>query len=374
MKTLSLIVPVFNEEATLENIVSKILKIEDEPYALQNEIKLEIILVDDCSGDNSFEIAKELAFKNQKIKVFQNPKNEGKGASLRRGFIEATGDYIGIQDADDEYNPIEYLKLMKAILENKADVVYGSRYLKQDNRRILYFWHTYMNKFLTFLTNMYTNLDITDMETCYKLFRADIIKKIAPKLKENRFGFEPEVTVHVAKNNCRLYECAISYNPRTYEEGKKIKAKDGLRAIYCILHYGAHTAPIPMQFILYIIIGGISALTNIFSFVIIESIVHNLLISVWSAFIISAFVNYILCILLLFRHKAKWNSFVEILTYLITLAIMGSVDYFCTYLFIVMGLSNFWAKTLSSTLGIVGNFLLRKYFVFPEKKQPISRK
>ncbi len=368
MKTLSLVIPIYNEEKTLENIVSKTLKIELDEFAQKNDIKLELVLVDDCSSDKSLEVAKNLAQKNSKIKVFAHKKNQGKGAALKTGFQYATGDYIGIQDADDEYNPNDYLKLIKPLLENKADVVYGSRYLKRDVRRILYFWHTFMNKGLTLLTNMYTNLDITDMETCYKLFRADVIKNIAPKLKENRFGFEPEVTIYIAKGKYRVYECAISYNPRTYEEGKKIKAKDGLRALYCIMHYGGHCAPLPMQILIYLFIGGTSAIVNIASFLIFSEFFDSLFINIALAFILSALVNYLLCISLLFRHKACWNSFTEIITYILTLIIMGGADYFATYLFLTIGMNNFWAKSLSSLIGVIGNFALRKYFVFLERK------
>ena len=293
MKVLSLIIPIYNEAKTLNKIVEKVLKLEEEPYIKENQIKLELILVDDCSTDNSYEIAQIISSNDSRINICHHKTNKGKGAALKTGFSMASGDYIGIQDADDEYNPIEYIKLLKPLIEDRADVCYGSRYLKRDTRRILYFWHTFMNKSLTLLTNMYTNLDITDMETCYKLFKRDVIKAIAPKLKEKDFGFEPEVTVHVAKGKYRLYECAISYNPRTYEEGKKIKAKDGLKALYCILHYGASTAPIPMQFILYVFIGGVSALVNILSFIILDKYIPDLRFSVAIAFIISALLNYL---------------------------------------------------------------------------------
>lgn len=367
MKTLSLIIPVYNEENTLEAIIEKILKLQETQYLKQEEIKLELVLVDDCSKDNSLQIAKGLEEKYGNIKVFSHTKNQGKGAALKTGFIEATGDFIGIQDADEEYNPLEYAKLLEPLIENKADVVYGSRFLKRDTRRVLYFWHTFMNKGLTLLTNMYTNLDITDMETCYKLFRKDVIKKIAPTLKENRFGFEPEITIKIAKEKYRVYECAISYNPRSYEEGKKIGAKDGLRAIYCILHYGAHSACIPMQFLLYIFIGGISAIVNILTFVILAKFIQNLFFNVAAAFVIASVVNYLLCILLLFRHKARWSSAMEIVTYIITLIIMGAIDYCSTYFFLAAGLTNFWAKSFSNVIGVIGNFLLRKYFVFQEK-------
>jgi len=364
MKTLSLIIPIYNEEKTLTEIVNKTLLIEKDERAIKNNISLELVLVDDCSNDKSLEIAKKLASENNKIKVFSHLKNQGKGAALKTGFKEATGDFIGIQDADNEYNPIEYLKMIEPLLKDEADVVYGSRYLKQDTRRILYFWHTFMNKGLTLLTNMYTNLDITDMETCYKLFRADVIKNIVPFLKENRFGFEPEVTIHVAKGKYRVYECAISYNPRTYEEGKKIGAKDGLRALYCILHYGGQYAPLPMQILLYLFIGGLSAVVNIGSFLILTKIFDSLVLNIALAFIIASITNYLLCISLLFKHKARWSSFGEIVTYTITLAIMGAFDYYSTYWFLLIGMNNFWAKSLSSLIGVIGNFALRKYFVF----------
>lgn len=369
MRKLSLIIPIYNEEKTLEKIVSKVLKLENDDYFKNNDLSLEIILVDDFSYDSSYEIAKKLSETHENIKYYQNEKNLGKGASIKNGFLQATGDFIGIQDADDEYNPFDYIKLLKPLIEDKADVVYGSRYLKRNSRRVLYFWHTYMNKFLTFLTNMYTNLDITDMETCYKLFRKDVVEKIAPKLKENRFGFEPEITIYVAQEKYRLYECAISYNPRTYEEGKKIKPKDGLRAIYCILHYGAHNAPVPMQFLLYFFIGGFSAVVNILAFMLLINFISDLRISVGISFILSALINYLLCILLLFKHKARWSSFGEILAYILTLIVMGGFDYLFTKIFILIGVNNFFSKALSSLLGLIGNFLFRKYFVFFEKNK-----
>ena len=251
---LSLVVPCYNEESTLSEIVDKVLELKSA------SLELEIIIVDDCSRDRSREIAAHLAARYPEVVLAAHEVNQGKGAALRTGFLKATGDFVGVQDADMEYDPKDYLLMLEPLLEGRADVVYGSRYLRPDTRRVLYFWHSRMNKFLTFASNMFTNLDITDMETCYKLFRREVIQEIAPKLRENRFGFEPEVTAYVAESNARVYECAIHYNPRSYEEGKKIGWRDGVHALYCIMHYGACNAPLPMQILLYFFIGTVAAL------------------------------------------------------------------------------------------------------------------
>lgn len=218
---LSLIIPCFNEERTLANCVGRCLALKE------HGLNIELVIVDDCSTDGSYQVAQELAAKHEEVTVVRHEKNKGKGAALRTGFLSARGDYIGIQDADAEYNPLDYLTLLRPLQERKADVVYGSRYLRQDTRRVLYFWHTWMNRSLTFVSNMFTNLDISDMETCYKLFRREAILAIAPQLQEDRFGFEPEVTALVARMKLRVYECAISYEPRTYEEGKRSAGATG---------------------------------------------------------------------------------------------------------------------------------------------------
>ena len=294
---LSLVIPCYNEENTLEQIVEYVIGLKSET------LDLELVIVDDCSKDKSLEKAEMLKQKYPGvIQLAKHDVNQGKGAALRTGFTFATGDFVGIQDADMEYDPKDYLKMLGPLLDGKADVVYGSRYLKTDVRRVLKCWHTGMNKFLTFASNLFTDLDITDMETCYKLFRREVIQEIAPKLKENRFGFEPEVTSLVAEGQYRVYETSISYNPRSFEEGKKIGWKDGVRALYCIFHYNAHKAPVPMQLIIYFFIGAVSAIVNIAAFAAFVKANLCLDYSVIIAFLIAAAVNYLLCIAILFRH------------------------------------------------------------------------
>jgi glycosyltransferase involved in cell wall biosynthesis len=231
---LSVVIPVYNEEATLRTIVDRVRAVP---------IRKEIVLVDDGSRDRSRAILEELKAEGENdsdnaIRVFFQDRNRGKGAALRRGLAEASGDIVLIQDADLEYNPAEYPRLIGPIVRGEADVVYGSRFLGDQPHRVLYFWHYVANRGLTLLSNSFTNLNLTDMETCYKVFSREVVQSVLPVLKQDRFGFEPEVTAKVARRGFRVFELSISYAGRTYDEGKKIGWKDGLQALWCIVRYG----------------------------------------------------------------------------------------------------------------------------------------
>ncbi len=224
---LSVVMPVFNEATTVEEMIRTV---------LSQPVTQELIVVDDCSSDGTLAVLERMVSGEPRLKVLKHSVNQGKGAALRTGIREATADIVIIQDADREYDPTEYPILLRPILSGRADVVFGSRFIGSQEHRVLYFWHSIGNRFLTLLSNMFTNLNLTDMETCYKAFRREVIQSIT--IEENRFGFEPEVTAKLARSGSRIYEVAISYHGRTYAEGKKINWKDGVRAIWCIVKYG----------------------------------------------------------------------------------------------------------------------------------------
>ena len=228
---LSVVMPVYNERATLSDVVERVLAVP---------LDIELICVDDGSTDGSREILSELHAQHPQIRVLLQPKNIGKGAALRRGIQESTGDFVVIQDADLEYDPAEYPLLLSPLIQGKADVVYGSRFLGSGPHRVLYFWHSVGNSILTLLSNALTNMNMTDMETCYKVFRRQVIQSIP--IEENRFGFEPEITAKIAKLRCRIYEVPISYFGSDYSEGKKITWKDGIAALYFIVKYNLRRA------------------------------------------------------------------------------------------------------------------------------------
>jgi glycosyltransferase involved in cell wall biosynthesis len=227
---LSVVIPVYNEAATIAALIGRVQAVD---------VPKEVIVVDDGSNDGTRQVLKELEGRYDNLRVILQLKNQGKGAALRVGFKQATGDFVLVQDADLEYDPTDYPVLLKPLIEGKADVVYGSRFLTTKEHRVLFFWHSVGNQVLTLISNMFTNLNLTDMETGFKVFRRDVIQSI--KLEQNRFGFEPEITVKLSRMKLRIYEVGISYSGRTYEEGKKIGWRDGIKALWCILKYSIKT-------------------------------------------------------------------------------------------------------------------------------------
>lgn len=359
MPLLSVVVPCYNEKNTLSACINSVLAIKDE------QLSIEIIIVDDCSTDGSLAIARELESLHPEVKVLAHPVNKGKGAALRTGFARAVGDFVAVQDADLEYDPMDLKRLIRPLEDGRADVVIGSRFLSYGEHRVLYFWHYLGNRLLTFLSNMFTDLNLTDMESCYKVFRRKVIEKI--EINENRFGFEPEIVAKIAHMGVPIYEMGISYYGRTYSEGKKIGVRDGFRALYCIFRYNAYRVPLPIQFLIYLVIGGIAALANLVIFLLLLKAAGTVTAAA-TAFVIAAALNYWLCILLLFRRKARWNTPLELLWYTIIVVAIGIVDIAMTKYLILGGFSPSVSKSLATLVGLVLNFAGRRYIVFPETR------
>ena len=356
---LSVVIPCYHEESTLRDSVERLLTIQD------RHLSLEVIIVDDGSTDKSCQIALELAKRYPEVKVQKHRKNRGKGAALRTGFAMATGDYVAIHDADLEYDPEDLKKLLVPLRHGEADVVLGSRFLTSDTHRVLYFWHAIGNKMLTLLSNMFTDLNLTDMETCYKVFRRDVIQSV--DIEESRFGFEPEIVAKIAHMRLRIFEMGISYYGRTYEEGKKIGLQDALRALFCIFKYNAHRVPVPIQFMIYLFIGGTAALVNLLTVLGLVQMNVNLNFSIVFAFVFAALINYFLCVLILFRRGARWSSGNEVMIFAFIVLVVSSLDFGLTKLLLNQGMALFVAKLIATAGSLVANFAGRRYLVFPEK-------
>jgi glycosyltransferase involved in cell wall biosynthesis len=355
---LSVLIPCYNEENTLARCIDHVLRIADA------ELQLQIVIVDDCSTDASVRVASELAAAHPCIELVRHERNRGKGAALRTAFAHATGDAVAIQDADLEYDPQDLKSMLGPIRSGRADVVLGSRFLAGTTHRVLYFWHSVANKVLTLLSNMFTDLNLTDMECCYKVFTREVASRIV--IHEDRFGVEPELVAQVAQMRVRVYEMGISYDGRTYEEGKKIGLRDAFRALYCIIRYNAGHAPLALQFLVYSVIGGSAALINLVAFLLLHAAELSVNVAAPVAFVLAAAANYGLCTWLLFQRRVKWSAPMEVVLYVLLVAVLAAFDLGVTRGLMATGMAAGYAKATASLAGLVLNFLGRRFIVFPE--------
>jgi dolichol-phosphate mannosyltransferase len=353
-RCLSVVVPCYNERATVAAVIERVLA---SPWTA------EVILVDDGSTDGTGEVVDGLC--DERLQVIHHDHNQGKGAALRNGFAAATAEYVIVQDADLEYDPAEYDVMLEPLEGGVADVVFGSRFLSGRPHRVLYFWHSVGNRLLTLLSNMLTDLNLSDMETCYKVFKREVIQSL--DLKEDRFGFEPEVVAKIAHQGLRIYEMGISYRGRTYAEGKKIGLKDAWRALYCILHYNLPLASVGIQLAFYTLAGGIAAAVNLVVFLTLFHSGAGTTTSVLAAYFLAAAVNYALSIAFIFRHRVRYSAVLEALVFLATIAVIGWFDLLLTRWALA---ANWWpstAKLFASAIILLLNFGVRRYIVFPQQ-------
>ena len=370
MVTASIIIPCFNEEKTLRESVERLIAIFGE------ELTFEIIIVDDGSTDRSREVALELDREHSNVRLIEHTSNQGKGAALRSGFYAATGEVVAVHDADLEYNPLDLKKLINLVIENKADVVFGSRFLAGDEHRVLYFWHSLGNRFLTFMSNMLTDLNLTDMEVCYKVFKREVIQGI--EICENRFGVEPEIVAKVAQMKLRIYEMGVSYAGRTYEEGKKIGIKDGLRAMYCIVRYNAHRAPLPLQFAFYLPLTLVAILSGIAAYrLMINGQAGESGVAVAgfeSAALVGYFtfsiVNAIGSTSLIFRRTSRWGLWTENLMHALVLGLVFAVESGLSSALFCAGWTWICAKLCSFSIASMLIYLGYRFMVFSAKDAP----